>query len=114
MRADFFPTAILYSPFADVLQNASLILKPMNRSELTEIIDKPAKMLGVTFEAGLVERILDDVDKELGILPLLEFALTELWKKRSNKQLTHAAYGKIGEVQGIRNIKSLARSIGKG
>jgi WD40 repeat protein len=106
MRADFFPTAILYPPFADVLQNANLILKSMNRSELTEIIETPSQMLGVTFEAGLVNRILDDVDKEPGILPLLEFALTELWKRRSNNQLTHAAYGEIGEVQGALDLRA--------
>jgi WD40 repeat protein len=100
MRADFLGNALSYRPFADVLQNADLKLGPMNRAELTEVIEKPAKMLGVKFEAGLVERILGDVDKEPGILPLLEFALTELWKQRSNNQLTHAAYGEIGKVQG--------------
>jgi hypothetical protein len=56
--------------------------------------------LGVTFAEGLVKRILDDVEGEPGILPLLEFALTELWQRRSGKQLTHAAYEEIGEVQG--------------
>jgi WD40 repeat protein len=100
MRADFLGTALSYRPLADVLQNADLKLGPMNRAELTEAIEKPAQKLGVTFAAGLVERILDDVDVEPGILPLLEFALTELWQRRSGKQLTHAAYEEIGEVQG--------------
>jgi len=54
----------------------------------------------VTFAAGLVERILDDVENQPGNLPLLEFALTELWNKRSGKQLTHKIYEEIGEVQG--------------
>ncbi len=76
------------------------MLGPMNRDELTEVIVKPAKKLGVTFAAGLVERILDDVEAEPGNLPLLEFALTELWPRRQGNQLTHAAYTEIGEVQG--------------
>jgi WD40 repeat protein len=100
MRADFLGNALSYRPFADVLQNAVLMLKPMNREELTEVIEQPAQKLGVTFEAGLVERILGDVEAEPGILPLLEFALTELWQRKSGKQLTHAAYEAIGEVQG--------------
>jgi WD40 repeat protein len=100
MRADFLGQALSYRPFADVLQNTDLKLGPMNREELAEVIEKPAQKLGVTFEAGLVERILDDVDAEPGILPLLEFALTELWQRRSGKELTHAAYESIGEVQG--------------
>ncbi len=89
-----------YRPLVDVLQNASIMLRPMNETELREIIEKPAQKLGVSFESGLVERILDDVDKEPGNLPLLEFALTELWKKRQGKQLTHNAYQEIGEVSG--------------
>ena len=100
MRADFLGNALSYRPFADVLQNADLKLGPMNRAELTEVIEQPAQKLGVIFEAGLVERILTDVEEEPGILPLLEFALTELWQKRSGKQLTHAAYEAIGEVKG--------------
>jgi len=100
MRADFLGNALSYRPFADVLQNTDLKLGPMNREELTEVIEKPAQKLGVTFEAGLVERILDDVESEPGNLPLLEFALTELWQRRQGKQLTHLAYTEIGQVQG--------------
>jgi hypothetical protein len=100
MRADFLGNALSYRPFADVLQNTDLKLGPMNREELTEVIEKPAQKLGVTFEAGLVERILDDVESEPGNLPLLEFALTELWQRRQGKELTHLAYTEIGQVQG--------------
>ncbi len=79
MRADFLGNALSYRPFADVLRNADIKLGEMSRGELTEVIEKPAEKLGVTFEAGLVERILNDVENEPGNLPLLEFALTELW-----------------------------------
>ncbi len=41
-------------------------------------IEKPAEMQGAAFEAGLVERILDDVGDKPGNLPLLEFTLTLL------------------------------------
>ncbi|MBE9059078.1 WD40 repeat domain-containing protein [Sphaerospermopsis sp. LEGE 08334] len=100
MRADFLGNALSYRPFADVLQNADVKLGPMNRKELTEVIKKPAQKLGVTFEPGLVERILNDVENQPGNLPLLEFALTELWNKRTGKQLTHKVYEEIGQVEG--------------
>ncbi|MFM5943299.1 MAG: hypothetical protein ACKO9G_07955, partial [Dolichospermum sp.] len=61
MRADFLGNALSYRPFADVLQNADVKLGPMNWKELTEVIEKPAQKLEVTFEPGLVERILNDV-----------------------------------------------------
>lgn len=100
MRADFLANALSYRPLADMLQNADIKIGAMSREELTEVIEKPAKKLGVTFEAGLVERILNDVEDEPGNLPLLEFALTELWKKRTGKQLIHKAYEAIGQVKG--------------
>jgi energy-coupling factor transporter ATP-binding protein EcfA2 len=95
MRADFLSSALLYRPFADVLQNADLKLGPMNREELSSVIKKPADLLGVTFEEGLVERILNDVGNQSGNLPLLEFALTELWNKRTGRQLTNSPYADI-------------------
>ncbi len=99
MRADFLENALSYRPFVDVLQN-DIKLGSMNQEELHQVIEKPAQKLGVTFQDGLVERILEDVEQQPGSLPLLEFALTLLWEKREDKQLTHTAYEAIGEVQG--------------
>ncbi|MBI1879012.1 MAG: hypothetical protein HYR94_12475, partial [Chloroflexi bacterium] len=45
-------------------------------------------------------RILDDVGEEEGSLPLLEFALTELWQHQHRRTLTHIAYDDIGEIKG--------------
>ncbi|MEC4819811.1 MAG: hypothetical protein SAK29_42070 [Scytonema sp. PMC 1069.18] len=100
MRADFLGNALLYPPFGDVLKTDIKLIRSMNHEELEQVIVKPSEKLGVTFQAGLVERILDDVESEPGNLPLLEFALTQLWKRRKGKQLTHAAYEDIGEVKG--------------
>ena len=100
LRADFLSNALAYRPFADVLQQGDIKLGAMNLAELTQVIEQPAHLLGVTFEDGLVKRILHDVSDEPGNLPLLEFALTELWKRRTQKLLTHDAYEAIGEVKG--------------
>ncbi len=100
MRADFLGNALLYPPFGDVLKTNITLIRSMKYEELEQVIIKPTEKLGVTFQEGLVKRILHDVDSEPGNLPLLEFALTQLWKRRKGKQLTHAAYEDIGEVKG--------------
>ncbi len=100
MRADFLGNALAYPRFADVLRSVDIKIRSMNQEELTEVIAAPAAKLEVGFEAGLVERILRDVADQPGNLPLLEFALTELWKQRTGKQLTHKAYEDIGRVEG--------------
>ena len=100
MRADFMGQALAHRPFADALQEASLMLGPMTRPELHMAIEKPAEMQGAAFEPGLVERILDDVGEKPGNLPLLQFTLTQLWERQSDGWLTHADYESMGSVEG--------------
>ncbi|MFQ5923049.1 MAG: adenylate/guanylate cyclase domain-containing protein [Anaerolineales bacterium] len=100
MRADFMGQALTHRPFADALQEASLLMGPMTREELESVVQKPAEIQGAIFEAGLVERILDDVGEKPGNLPLLEFALTLLWEAQSDGWLTHTDYEAIGSVDG--------------
>ncbi|KYC42278.1 hypothetical protein WA1_20080 [Scytonema hofmannii PCC 7110] len=99
LRADFLGQALSYRPLSDALQYADLKLGPMTDSELQDAVEKPAALLGVTIESGLVERILSTVNAEPGNLPLLEFALTQLWAKQLDAQLTHTAYNEIGGVE---------------
>lgn len=100
LRTDFLSQALTYRPFADALQNADIKLGPMTRRELSQAIANPARRLGLLFETGLVARILDDVGDEPGNLPLLQFALTELWEKARKGYLTHEGYDEIGQVEG--------------
>ena len=100
LRADFLGPALEYRPLADALQSGLVVLGPMSREELQRAIEKPAHKQRVSFEDGLVERILDDVGREPGNLPLLEFALTTLWERQAAGQLTHATYEAIGRVEG--------------
>ena len=100
-RADFVGYALAYRPFADALQEAERILvAPMNGEELRQAIEQPAAKLGVRIADGLTERILTDadVDRSIGNLPLVEFALTLLWERQKKSTLTHAGYDEIGGV----------------
>jgi hypothetical protein len=99
LRADFLGHALSYRPFADALRGADLKLGPMTRQELESVIERPARQLGVRVEDDLTERILDAVSDEPGDLPLLEFALTELWGRQEHGRLTHEAYDAIGGVE---------------
>ncbi|MBE0696261.1 MAG: hypothetical protein IH586_05000, partial [Anaerolineaceae bacterium] len=100
LRADFMGQALAHRPFADTLQEASLLMGPMNRGELRLAIEKPAELQGAAFEPGLVERILDDVGEKPGNLPLLEFTLTQLWERQTDGWLAHQDYEAMGGVEG--------------
>jgi len=100
LRGDFYGQALGYRPLADRLQDAVVNLGPMTPEELEQVVAAPSEKVGLTFEPGLVARILGDVEQEPGSLPLLEFLLTDLWEARRGGQLTHEAYQAMGGVQG--------------
>src|SRR5271170_3769929 len=74
MRADFYGRALLYRPLAAALQGHVENLGPMSRDELRLAIETPAEIEKVSFGPGLVETLLDDVERKPGSLPLLQFA----------------------------------------
>ncbi|NMG21022.1 eIF2A-related protein, partial [Brasilonema bromeliae] len=113
MRADFLDKALSYPPFAEALKQGDIKLGSMTPDKLEQVIEKPALKYGVTFQDGLVERILGDIYNKEDCLPLLAFALEELWNKRTerlkkaalqgkqtDRQLTHEDYTAIGQVKG--------------
>jgi uncharacterized protein YjbI with pentapeptide repeats len=100
MRADFLGQALLYPQFGDALQGTIELLRPMNPHELRMAIEKPAELLEVHFEPGLIERILEGGRNEPGNMPLLEFALTALWEQQIQGELAHTAYETVGRVEG--------------
>jgi hypothetical protein len=82
MRGDFYGRALNHRGLTDQLQTGTVNISMMTPGELREAVTGPAHVVGVDFEPGLVERILDDVGDEPGNLPLQEFVLDELWKAR--------------------------------
>ncbi len=99
IRADFWAYVLSDRDLTDALQDADVKLAPMNRIELQDAIEKPAHSQGVQIEAGLTDQMLNTVEGKPGNLPLVEFALTQLWEKQSKNKLTNEAYQKIGGVE---------------
>ena len=99
LRADFCGYALAYRPFSDALQGAIQFLGPMNRVELQAAIEKPAAQMHVRLEHGLIQKLIHAMDGQPGRLPLLEFALTQLWSKQRKGWLTHQDYDQIGGVE---------------
>jgi len=100
LRADFYNAALRHRPLADKLQDRVENLGPMTRDELREAIVRPASAVHAEFEPGLVDAILDDVEKRPGSLPLLQFALREMWGCLEKPLMTRSAYEAIGGVEG--------------
>ena len=100
MRADFYGKCGPYPALAAAMSGHHLLVGPMEKNELRTAIERPTALAGGEFEPGLVELLLQDVAGRPGSLPLLEFTLMELWRRRVGRRLTIASYKELGELQG--------------
>ncbi|MCB9745641.1 MAG: CHAT domain-containing protein [Alphaproteobacteria bacterium] len=74
-----------------------VFLSRMGAAELLEAVEGPARVVGLPIEEGLAEQLVGAVVREPGALPLLEFALDELWRRRRpGEGLSHAGYQALG------------------
>ncbi|MBQ0849999.1 serine protease [Streptomyces sp. BH-SS-21] len=86
---------------AQELSGTVQMVGPLTPGQLDEIVRRPVDGIpGVEFEPGLAELVVADAGSEPGALPLVEFALAELWERQEHGRLTHAAYREIGGVEG--------------
>jgi hypothetical protein len=99
VRADFYDPLIGHEGIKSLLPNHQVLLGKMSRSELQQTIVEPARIVGLVVAPELVQRILDDVGEDEGMLPLLEYALKETWNRREGNCLTDNSYSLSGGVR---------------
>jgi energy-coupling factor transporter ATP-binding protein EcfA2 len=100
MRADFYGRCAVYDDLSSSLSDHQILIGPMSDHELRDAIVRPAQLAGCEFESGLAEMLIQDVKGEAGSLPLLEYALAQLWDKREGRHLTLKAYISMGKLEG--------------
>ena len=100
LRADYYDKPLQYRNFGEVLRQRTEIVLPLSHDELAEAIQRPAESVMAVFEPGLVDTIVNDVGEHPGTLPLLQYALTELFEKRMGYSLNLDTYRDIGGVTG--------------
>jgi WD40 repeat protein/class 3 adenylate cyclase len=100
LRADFYDRPLLYPGFAELLRDSVEAVVPLATDELERAIARPAEGAGASLEEGLLSEMVADVANEPGALPLLQYALTELFERREANTLTRTAYRAIGGASG--------------
>src|SRR5436190_6449033 len=82
LRADFYDLPLLYPQFGKLVGRATQVVLPLKGGELEQAIVGPALRAGLALEAGLLAQIIADVNEQPGALPLLQYALTDLFDLR--------------------------------
>jgi WD40 repeat protein/DNA-binding SARP family transcriptional activator len=98
LRADFYDRPLLYPGFSELVRQRTEVVVPLTAEELAQAVASPAEGVGVAYEPELVAEIVADVVEQPGALPLLQYALTQLFERRTGRALTREAYRAIGGV----------------
>lgn len=100
MRADFMGECISADPkLKKRIEERQILVAPMEPNELGVAMKLQADKAGLKFEDGLSNAILSEVEGEPGAMPLLQYALRELWERRQGRWLRYEEYEAIGGLK---------------
>jgi serine/threonine protein kinase/DNA-binding SARP family transcriptional activator len=108
IRADFFDRPLSHGTFGALVAVNTFALTPMSRAELHDAVVAPAAVEGVAFEPGLDDALVGEVADEPSSLPMLQFALAELFELRRGRVIGHDAYRAIRQA-GCRREPQMVR-----
>src|SRR5262249_23471522 len=92
LPADFLDHPLRYPEFGELLKTGMIAVAAPSEDELADAIERPAGRVGVRYERGLVSHVVADVRDQPGALPLLQYALTELFASRTSNTLAPEGY----------------------
>jgi hypothetical protein len=118
MRSDFYPQLGNVPGLAELAATGRQYLLVAPRpAEIRQIIREPAAVARVSFQKddagiGLDDLLEEAAAREPGALPLLEFALDELYRmdveEQSRQQLTFGSYAALGSFEGAIAVRAEA------
>lgn len=103
VRGDYLTRLAALPGLGEGLQRALYLLRPLSPEGMREAIVGPARSQQVVFESeALIATLMASTAEGAGSLPLLQFALAELWERRdrSSGRITRAALDAMGGVAG--------------
>ncbi|NIP14962.1 MAG: protein kinase, partial [Pseudomonadales bacterium] len=114
LRADFYDRPLMHPEFSSLMRQRTEVVVPLTPKDLAQAIREPTEQAGAELEPGLVAAIVADVSEQPGALPMLQYALTELFERREGRLLTREAYEAIGGVSGAlaRRAEALYAGLG--
>jgi serine/threonine protein kinase/formylglycine-generating enzyme required for sulfatase activity len=103
VRCDFLTRLAVLPGLGEELARGMYLLGPLSPQGIREAIVGPARATGVAFQSeDLVDALVGATSPAEGGLPLLQFALAELWEARDRERgiITRAALAAVGGVEG--------------
>ena len=100
LRSDFIGETHDHHDLNQIIAEQGVLIPAMNDLELREAIKRPAEEAGFEFDDDFLNRMIDTTKDREGALPLLQFALTRVWKGIQADQKPAETLHEIGGVGG--------------
>lgn len=113
LRSDFLGMTHQHPQLNQLFSSQGFLVPVMQRDQLEQAITEPAKQAHHELDKATVRSLLNEVDgNEVngneGVLPLLQFALFEIWEGLSERRTPTETLEKIGGVGGALTHKARA------
>jgi energy-coupling factor transporter ATP-binding protein EcfA2 len=103
MRSDFIEECTRFHGLPEAMNQSQFLVPRINRRQLRQAIEGPAKLYGKEIEHSLTSHLLNVAGRTKDELPLLQHVLMRLWEFESAEgkfhKLTLENYHKIGGVK---------------
>ena len=100
-RADFLGPILDHPTIGAFVRDRAQLITPLDVEQMHAAIARPAESAGVAVEPSLASALVADAAASPGPLPLLQYALTELYERRVDGTMTLDAYRHLGGMAAI-------------
>ncbi|HZX54434.1 MAG TPA: BTAD domain-containing putative transcriptional regulator, partial [Ilumatobacteraceae bacterium] len=100
IRADLYDRPLQHQLVGPLVADGTFALPPLSAEALVEAVVQPARRNGVEFDEGVATAIVAEASAHAAGLPLLQFALAELYERRVDRRITAAALHELGGIGG--------------
>ncbi len=100
MRADFHDRPLASAGLGSLFVAGTESVIALRAEELERAIVGPGDRAGITFDPGLVAEMVSEVVDQPSTLPLLQYALTEMFDARTSDRIGLEDYREVGGVLG--------------
>ena len=100
MRSDFLGETQKYPALNRLFSVQGFLAPVMNKAEVREAISKPAELAGYPLDERTIDRLVYGTEDREGALPLLQFALSQIWEGVEKGISTADTLEELGGVGG--------------
>lgn len=101
LRADFLGEALAHPTAAQFVRDRTVMVAPLDDDHLHEVIMGPAEVVGAAVEPALATALVADATRARGSLPMVQFALTEVFAAADDGVMRLETYRRIGGIEGV-------------